>query len=59
VCGSAHCNFIPFWAEQPGRDTMTAYQASPRGGVVYCVNGKDRVLISGHAELFSEGTINF
>ena len=59
VCGSAHCNFIPYWAERLGKNTMTAFQASPRGGIVYCENREDRVLISGHAALYSEADICF
>lgn len=59
VCGSAHCNFIPFWAERLNKDMMTAYQASPRGGVVYCENRGGRVLISGKVALYSEAEIHF
>ena len=57
VCGSAHCNLIPYWAKELQKEKMTAYQASPRGGVVYCDNKGDRVLISGHAALFGEADI--
>lgn len=57
VCGSAHCNFIPYWAKVLGKEEMIAYQASPRGGIVYCKNKGDRVLISGKATLYSEATI--
>ena len=57
VCGSAHCNFIPYWAKVLGKEEMTAYQASPRGGIVYCKNRGDRVLISGKATLYSEAKI--
>lgn len=58
VCGSAHCNFIPYWAKRLRKEKMTAYQASPRGGIVYCENKKDRVLISGKAALYSEAEIH-
>jgi PhzF family phenazine biosynthesis protein len=34
VTGSAHCCLAPFWRERLGKDEMTAYQASARGGVV-------------------------
>ncbi len=57
VCGSAHSSLIPYWAERLGRSRMTAYQASPRGGLVYCENRGDRVLISGNAALYSESEI--
>ena len=58
VCGSAHCNLIPYWSERLGKDVMTAYQASPRGGVVYCENRGDRVLIGGSAVLYSEAELS-
>lgn len=49
VTGSAHCCLGPYWSRQTGRDDLTAYQASPRGGVVRMrVNG-DRVLLLGRA----------
>ena len=35
----------------------TAFQASPRGGIVYCENKGDRVLISGKAALYCEAEI--
>ena len=57
VCGSAHCNLIPYWAKRLGKTKMTAYQASPRGGVLYCEDRGDRVSIGGHAVLYSEAEI--
>lgn len=57
VCGSAHCNLIPYWSERLGKTTLTAYQASARGGVLYCEDRGDRVRISGHAVLYSEAEI--
>ena len=58
VCGSAHCNLIPYWAKRLGKTKMTAYQASPRGGVLYCEDRGDRVRISGHAALYSEAELH-
>ena len=58
VCGSAHCNLIPYWSERLNKDVLTAYQASPRGGVLYCENRGDRVLIRGHAVLYSEAELH-
>lgn len=57
VCGSAHCNLIPYWAKRLGKTKMTAYQASPRGGVLYCEDRGDRVRIGGHAVLYSEAEV--
>lgn len=59
VCGSAHCNLIPYWSERLGIKDMTAYQASPRGGVVYCEDRGERVAISGSAVLYSEAEIRY
>ena len=59
VCGSAHCNFVPFWAKELGKEVMTAHQISARGGIVYCRNDKERVCLSGKAVLYSEAEIHF
>lgn len=53
VCGSAHCNFIPYWAKFLGKNEMTAKQLSKRGGTLYCKYHGDRVTISGSAALYS------
>nr|WP_312213252.1 PhzF family phenazine biosynthesis protein [Clostridioides sp.] len=53
VCGSAHSNFIPYWAKRLGKDEMVARQLSKRGGTLYCKNKGNRVSISGHASLYS------
>lgn len=53
VCGSAHCNFIPYWAERLGKAEMVARQLSKRGGTLYCKFDGDRVKISGKAALYS------
>ena len=49
VTGSAHCCLGPYWSRRTGRDDLTAYQASPRGGVVRVRVGGDRVLLLGQA----------
>ena len=53
VCGSGHCHIVPYWAERLGKRTLTARQASPRGGTLYCRLEGDRVLLAGRAALFS------
>src|SRR5439155_110906 len=45
VTGSAHCALTPFWSERLDRTEMTAYQASPRGGVIRVRLAGDRVLL--------------
>jgi PhzF family phenazine biosynthesis protein len=53
VCGSAHCNFIPFWAERLNKQEMIARQVSKRGGTLLCKFFGERVTISGQAVLYS------
>lgn len=59
VCGSGHCHIIPFWAERLGKNDLVAYQASSRGGTLYCEYQGDRVKMSGKAALYSTADINF
>jgi PhzF family phenazine biosynthesis protein len=57
VTGSAHCALAPFWAERLGRSELTAYQASPRGGVVRLRLAGDRVLLGGKAVTVVRGEL--
>jgi PhzF family phenazine biosynthesis protein len=57
VCGSGHCHIIPYWAKACGRDSLTAYQASARGGVLYCNVKGDRITLAGKAVLYSEADL--
>lgn len=59
VCGRGHCHVIPLWAEKLEKKELTAYQASARGGVLYCRYEGNRTIISGHAVLFAESEIYF
>lgn len=59
VCGRGHCHVIPLWAEKLGKQELTAYQASARGGVLYCRYEGERTILSGHAVLFAESEICF
>ncbi|MBQ6506964.1 MAG: PhzF family phenazine biosynthesis protein, partial [Clostridia bacterium] len=36
VCGSAHCQIADYWSEVLGKKQIRAYQASRRGGWLYC-----------------------
>ncbi|NBD18735.1 MAG: PhzF family phenazine biosynthesis isomerase [Cyanobacteria bacterium] len=50
VTGAAHCVLGPYWCRRRQQDTLLAYQASPRGGVVkVSYDGSDRVSLSGQA----------
>lgn len=53
VCGSGHCHIIPYWAEKLRKEELVAYQASKRGGTLYCRMAGDRVLLSGEAALYA------
>ena len=57
VTGSSFTHLIPYWAERLGKKKMIAKQVSPRGGIVHCELMGDRVLISGKAIKYLEGTI--
>ena len=57
VCGSAHCCLAPFWSERLGKSEMTAFQASPRGGVVRVRVNDDRVILGGQAVTVLRGEI--
>ncbi len=54
VCGRGHCHVIPLWAKKLGKTELIAYQASLRGGMLYCRQAGERTFLSGHAVLFSE-----
>ncbi len=58
VTGSAHCTLAPYWAEQIGRNEMTARQVSARGGELTCSLRHERVFISGRAKTYLTGTIH-
>jgi PhzF family phenazine biosynthesis protein len=58
VTGSAHCTLIPYWANRLGKRRLHAYQASARGGELWCEDCEGRVHIAGRAFLFLRGTIS-
>jgi PhzF family phenazine biosynthesis protein len=58
VCGSGHCHIIPYWARKLEKKDLVAYQASPRGGTLYCEHKGDRVILGGYAALYSTADIN-
>lgn len=57
VTGSTHCTLAPLWASRLGRSSLVARQVSARGGELHCVVQGDRVLLTGHAVCYLEGTI--
>ncbi len=57
VTGSAHCALTPYWAPKLGRESMTAYQASKRGGIVRVRLAGDRVKLGGQAVTVLRGEL--
>jgi PhzF family phenazine biosynthesis protein len=57
VTGSSHCVLTPFWAQRLGKVSMTAYQASARGGVLKLRLDGDRVRIAGRAVTVIRGEL--
>ena len=55
VTGSAHCCLGPYWQKQLGKDEMTAYQASGRGGVMQVRVIGNRVMLGGQAVTVMKG----
>ncbi|WP_341663687.1 PhzF family phenazine biosynthesis protein [Vibrio sp.] len=57
VTGSAHSSLAPYWASQLNENNLKGYQASKRGGIVYCHVTDDNIIVSGHAVLYSRSKI--
>lgn len=57
VTGSAHCCLAPYWGERLRKTSVVGYQASARGGTVYCEIASDRVLLTGSAVTIWEGRL--
>ncbi|MBV9108658.1 MAG: PhzF family phenazine biosynthesis protein [Gemmatimonadetes bacterium] len=57
VTGSAHCVLAPYWAKKLGRDELTGYQASRRGGTVRVRAAGDRVHLGGRAVTILRGEL--
>lgn len=55
VTGSAHAVAVPYWAGRLGRDVLTAWQASARGGHLDCRLAGDRVVLGGQCVTVIEG----
>ncbi|HLG95067.1 MAG TPA: PhzF family phenazine biosynthesis protein [Bryobacteraceae bacterium] len=57
VTGSAHCTLIPYWSQRLAKKKLHAFQVSERGGELWCEDRGERVIISGNAARFFDGTI--
>ncbi|HLJ87853.1 MAG TPA: PhzF family phenazine biosynthesis protein, partial [Candidatus Angelobacter sp.] len=57
VTGSAHCCLGPFWKSRLGKNELTAYQASRRGGWIRVRVAEPRVFLSGKAVTVLRGEL--
>jgi len=57
VTGSAYCCLGPFWSKRLGKNELTAFQASRRGGTVRVRVRDDRVYLSGQAVTVFRGEL--
>lgn len=58
VTGSMHTGLAPLWAEKLGKTQLIGYQASARGGKLFChIQNSQRIEISGYAQLFMQAEI--
>ena len=57
VTGSAHTHLAPYWAKKLGKDQLTAYQASARGGMLQLRLKDDKVIIRGQAVTVLKGEL--
>ena len=55
--GSAHCTLGPYWSVRLGKTALTAYQASPRGGVLRVEVRDTRVGLGGQAVTVLRGEL--
>ena len=59
VTGSMHTGRAPLWADKLAKNNLIAFQASARGGELYCqLLENERIEISGYAKLYMVAEIN-
>ena len=61
VTGSTHSVLVPLWAERLKKKKLRAYQASERGGELFCElrekDGRKRAMIGGYVQPYLQGFI--
>lgn len=57
VTGSAMCALAPWWADRTGAPTLSARQASARGGIMHTRLFEKNVEVAGHARTFFAGEL--
>ncbi|RUR07227.1 PhzF family phenazine biosynthesis protein [Legionella sp. km772] len=58
VTGSAHCVIAPYWCARLNKKKIHARQGGARQGELWCEVDKERVYLSGQAQLYLQGEIN-
>ena len=54
----SHCQIAPYWAGVLGKNAITAYQASKRGGNLHCeLTGNGRIAVGGEAVLVAKSEV--
>ena len=59
VTGSAHTVLGPYWGKKLGKESMRAFQASERGGIIGVGLTAERVKLSGQSVKIVEGTLTY
>jgi PhzF family phenazine biosynthesis protein len=57
VTGSAQCMASPYWSQRLNKQKLHSLQLSERTGEIWTEIANDRVLISGYATIYMQGTI--
>lgn len=57
ITGSAHCAWVPYWAQKLNKTSLRAKQLTDRNIQLRCVLQQNRVLLFGEAAPYSEGFI--
>jgi PhzF family phenazine biosynthesis protein len=57
VTGSAHCTLAPYWSGKLAKESLIAYQASARGGIVRVRIDGERVRLAGQAVTVLRGEL--
>lgn len=58
VTGSTHATLVPYWASKLGKNRLSAFQCSRRGGRLSCEVDGDVIRIVGTVVTYLEGAVN-
>lgn len=57
VTGSIHAGLAPYWGRRLGKTELRAWQASQRGGELFCRLDGERVYVAGYCALYLSGQV--